>query len=52
MNKLRRMHLVLVFNIENLTENALSFVSSIDTTISDMGLDVNVQADVIMDFTR
>ena len=46
------MDTVLVFNIENLTENALSFVSSIDTTISDMGLDVNVQADVIMDFTR
>ena len=42
----------LVFNIATLNANSLSLVSSMDTTMSDFGLDISIQADMIMDFTR
>ena len=42
----------LVFNIATLNANSLSLVNSMDTTMSDFGLDISIQADIIMDFTR
>jgi hypothetical protein len=46
------MDTTLAFNIATLNANSLSLVNSMDTTISDMGIDISVQADLIMDFTR
>ena len=46
------MDTTLAFNIATLNANSLSLVNSMDTTMSDFGLDISIQADLIMDFTR
>ena len=46
------MDTTLAFNIVTLNANSLSLVNSMDTTISEFGLEFSVQADLIMDFTR